>query len=87
MGQLVSGWKRRDKAGRHATLRRGFQGSEADVASDDGTRITLPEPRKDRSFSASQPLVTRYEEQTQKRILTTGCSFCRAPDYGSYIAR
>jgi len=71
----------------HATVRRGFQGPEAVAASDDGTRSSLPELRQARSFSASHLLVNRYEEQTQKRILTTECSFCRAPDHGSYIAQ
>ena len=71
---------------RHATAPRAFQGSEADVASDDGYRSSLPELRQARSFSASQPLVIRYEDQTQKHILTTGCSFCRSPDHSSCIA-
>jgi len=59
---LLAGGTDGIKLVRHATVRRGFQGSEADVASDDGS--SLPVLRQARSFSASQPLVIRYEEQT-----------------------
>jgi len=76
---LLAGGRDGIKLVRHATVRRVFQGSDADVASDDGTRSSLPELRQARSFSASQPLVIRYEEQTQKRILTTGCRILSCP--------